>query len=291
MNPAIVAMIAVVLSILTILLVFRFGKVFFKFLIAILLIFITVSVIIGSVAFNDAIDFQKEFKTSQNLFLLTSENSVLAGVNLKVLQKTTGGVDAFRQTIEDQAGTDLTDYLDKVGSDIVSEEAGISMSFLNKDAVSKIQNLYEQEDYELMLENRFKLLLTNIDVIDNVEVSYFNFGNYTISKELMKDLLLSNDTISLLLEELSEGDLTLKSEIETAFLSEFSSDEKLRSYLFALVLEKFFTGSVNDVPVLMSWFKSEVIEVYPETIMFKMLDVLPEPVVAVLAQQVEEEET
>ena len=79
-NPAFVAMFAVILSIIAIVMAFRFGKIFFKILVVLLLLFLILLGVVGAVVYNDFVNFKKGIENSKNLILLKSDEKIIAGV-------------------------------------------------------------------------------------------------------------------------------------------------------------------------------------------------------------------
>lgn len=195
----------------------------FTFLILLLLLSIT-----GFFVYKDIKDFQNNIGEKPVLFVLTDQNKVLTAISMEKLELEEG-------------------FFDKISEATSPEE------------IEKLSSYYQNKDYSSMLNNNYKLVLTDIRFIENGLKDSFVIGD---KSELGKGLT-KKEIIDVLK---AENPLKISDFEET-------NPDKIRNFFFIF---SFATIIKENGPFFMiKEMKNNNIEIYKEPFSLKLIKNIP----------------
>ncbi|MBU0667269.1 MAG: hypothetical protein ABIC91_00340 [Nanoarchaeota archaeon] len=281
-NPAFVAMFAVILSIIAIVMAFRFGKIFFKILVVLLLLFLILLGVVGAVVYNDFVNFKKGIENSKNLILLKSDEKIIAGVEVRIVPEERGGAKIYDDIISESG--DVRNYLEKVSSGSSNNTAGTNIVFLRKDKIAELQANYQSDSIEEMLLSNFKMIIFELGLLDDLNFQYFDLSNVQISKEKVKEILLSENTLTVFSELVAEKQGVSAASVKSSLESQGYTNQLLKDFIFAGVIQQVFLNNPSQMISVFGHMKNGNVIVYPKTIMFKVFTMSPEALTVILTE-------
>lgn len=270
MNPVFVAILAVILAILGIMLVFRFGKYMFHVLIVISLLGIVSIIVFASFLFSDASNFRDGISKETNLLLLKDNTTLLSVVVFKP-SATKSGIDIYEEKLVNATGG--LGLSKKLSSE---EFTGLNLplTFLSGSKFNNYKTSFSESGVANLSVSFYKAFIFEVSIFNEIKNSTIYIGEIELE---VNDVLeaLESDSI---LTSISE-DLAIKGGVRDDYMKDqleenFEDPEELRGALFALLLKK-LVGDEVRVSTLVTSFQDGSLIVYPETIFLKVLKNVP----------------
>jgi len=210
--------------------------------------------IFGFVALKDAMEFKEKFPVEPNLFLLVDNTDILAGAK------------------------NLMHEDDPIP--ITSEEKTVFQQFI------------DNNDYESLIGRNYKVFLVQMSTFDKAPEG--EIGDTGFTKKQAIEALEEDSTkdwfIDMSLEKMDIPeelrDRAREQLEEEAFEEEAPDEEALRSNMFFLLLAAI--SETEGPTFIIKEYQAENIDVYPETILFKFIKIVPESVVEKLETKISE---
>lgn len=286
MNPAFIAFLAVLIALICIFLAFRFGKMFFKFFLAIsFILFIGLAIYIA-LLFNDSINFREGITNERNLFLLDKDDELLAGIILKPVFRVTGA-DIFEEKIIESIDEDIIDA-SGVETRVEMERPDLPFKFPTENDFGIFKTQF-RKDKDVLNDNYFKLFIFDISVFDKKLDESVSFSEYDLTIREIVNALQAEIPLRSLSELISGKEDLLIIDVEQRLfeeLDELETDD-VRGVLFSLMLEKILS-SERDIKSALFLFNDGLLELYPETILLRIMDDLPTSLVNSIIENMEE---
>jgi len=168
----------------------------------------------------------------------------------------------LKNNLENELNLVLLQDNEKIVAGFVATDFEEEAEFLTISQVAEYQNSFKKQDYKKMLGDNYKMFIIEIKAFDLVdEELYFN-GKKT-SKSFLYTLLKSNDPISLYKSETG---------IDPA-LNGNSDPMEFKANIFAVL----FSEAIDKRGTFFIFgeYKKKNIIVYPETIVFKFMGLIP----------------
>lgn len=284
MNPAIIAGIAILLAVVCMILIFRFGKAFFKVFSVVFFFGVIGLIIFGALVVNDAMNFKDGIATNSNIFFLHHGEDVVAGIVL-LPPKSNTGADIYEQRLFNVTTEDMRE-VGGLSSTEGQNEKGFE--FVSLDVLDSYEQYYESESFDNVSSSHFKFFFFNTSVFEDFEneTVEFGLGNLTVDEALTA--LYSDDVIVYLGDKFSSQDSRLTSDmVQEQLESQIGKRGNMRGLLFSLLLSKITGGEqLTSITPIISYFKTSEIEVFPSTIMFDVIGVLSDNLIEAAAEQV-----
>lgn len=135
------------------------------------------------------------------------------------------------------------------------------IDFLTDEDLEKFSDYLNENNYERILGDSYKLMVFNVDIISDLETNEIEIGETTLTRNRAISILKSEEPFILLdNEELGMEDL--------------ESDMQLKAAVFGTILAEHILSSENPL-FFFSEFKKGNIAIYPETSLFKTLKFIP----------------
>jgi len=205
------------------------------------------SFVSGIFIYLDILDFQQNFETGQKLFLLESNNTYVTGLNIKDMQ------DLNIDTILTQ---------------------------------QQIDNMVGKSNSEI-LKNNYKLFIFDSKTFQNIQTISFWEMEFTNSE--IFSLLESSTPINTIITKIIEKEKypeTMRQSLTQEFKStmDISDDAQMKGILFMLLLEEKTKRNKN---MIFDELKKGNLKIYPETIIFKILKMVPQSLLEKVKSQME----
>ena len=270
MNPIILALLAVLLAVLCILLVFRFGKIFFKIFLVFSFMFILALVIIMAFIVDDSLKFKEKISTDSTLLLLEHNNSLAAGIVLRPSKsdKISRG-DLYENAISN-ATTKLTGI--KFKQTKSKDESKYSLLSLN--SLNKIEDYYQNQ----MLENLSsygKIFVIDINLFNELDKE-FDIGIFNLTSDEIIMILKSENSTNYFFEFASQSKSISENILREQLVFYIEPESTIESVLFGTLLEELFNGNSLTNKIFISGLRTGDVKVYPNTILFKMIAIIPD---------------
>ncbi|NQU98722.1 hypothetical protein HQ533_04600 [Candidatus Woesearchaeota archaeon] len=281
MNPAFIAFFAIIIAVVCIILAFRFGKVFFKFLSFFFFLFIIFLVVFGSFVVNDAVNFKEGITKGSSLFLLKDDDNLLAGVILKPVYQRTGA-DIYEQRLINASTKDI---IDKGGLTIREDEEGSDMPFkFPEEAVlNRYKSRYAEEDLDKIASSYYKLFIFDISIFEGKEDEVLSLGDIELTVGEALEVLRTDDPLNSLAWKVSRDGEFTPDAIKEVINENFDAD--IRGVLFAMALGTVI-DNLGDLTPIIGFFRSKQVDVYPSSLIFNTLSATPDAIVKVAMQKV-----
>ena len=131
---------------------------------------------------------------------------------------------------------------------------------------------YQQQNYAKLQGSAYKLLITQKQLFD--EIRYIDVIGYPVDREHAFDYIEGTTTQQKAAENIAKENNVPVERVLAQLESEFSTENEFKGYLFAKLvgasLEK------EGANYIIRSYKHDKIEVYPETITFKLIEFLPQ---------------
>ncbi len=207
-----------------------------------LLLLIAISAV-GFMAVSDAREFSRRLPSEPNAFLLADEGEVLAGAR-----------------------------------NLMHEE---SPSPMKAEAVESYENYISQNDYESMVGDNYRVFVVSFDTFNSLDNNTkIGDAGATITVKKAKTLLKAESSRKKLIEDaLSSKAVPEGYEEQARKMAEdrIPSESELRSSLFLLLLSAY--ADLEGPSFIISGYREGSIEVYPKTMLFRVLKIIPEPAI------------
>lgn len=273
MGPVITAFLAVVIAVSCIFLAFRFGKLFFKaFVVFSFLVFIGI-VIYVSLMVNDATSFEQGMQEDNNLYLLVHNDNLVSAVILRKVARETGA-DIYEgrltnATIKDAREENL---IERLGDEL---EGPYTLPTATEFNIFK--NHYNLENFQTLSDPYHKMFIFDSSIFDEHLDRNIRIASYDIT---VREALNALDTTSpdrSLPEIIGNKYDLLALDVDEVLFAEYQSlnTDNPRSPLLMAMLY-YVMPDERDTAQLVRYFQTNHISVYPETILFKTLNGLPE---------------
>ncbi len=271
MNSILIAIIAIVLALACIFLAFRFGKYFFRFFLGFFFLCLIGIIVLAAFVANDVSNFKEGITREPSLFILAEEDNVLASMALNPIHKQTGG-DVLEETLSN-ATRDLygEDYSE-------SNDFDLPFTFISREKRLFYSDLLANDQIENMSEEYFSVFIINADVYDEHMGDIVSLGDVSLSVEEIFQVLESDNASSKMVSFISIKESMPADLAYEQLRSSIGDSSQVRGVLFMLLIQNLVGEEVRDVTPMLKLFQKENLIVYPETIMFKVLKGIPEPV-------------
>ena len=236
-----VSIIVLILYIIAIVLIFKFVKGVIKSIFLALSLLIIILVVFGVFVAIDLKDIQDNMQTSQNLFLLEKNNKINAGISWSLDGKTQP-VFVTKESIDSYSAALSSNNLKEIQGDYYKVILIDEKSFDSIDEISNGQTSYTRQQ------------------IINLLNSDAPLDEFIMSSQKG----ITKDQIAVLKPQLMQ---TMK----------IKSDEEFKGFLFAMLFSAALEqkGSI----FILDQYKEGNIKVYPETIVFRTLKVIPSSII------------
>ena len=139
------------------------------------------------------------------------------------------------------------------------------VNITSQDELDELNSLYKLEKYDDMLDDSYKMMIFNFSVVEDSKADEFEFDGMTITKEQIIAILLSDNPMHDYIEDIKRDD-------PEDYMINSDKDRELKAKLFAVV----FTEGIMDSKLFFySQYQKDKIYIYPETIMFKAIRLMP----------------
>ncbi|MBD3313015.1 hypothetical protein GF345_01075 [Candidatus Woesearchaeota archaeon] len=204
--------------------------------------------IFGILAVMDANDFKEKFPEEPNLFLLVEEGDILAGA--KNLMHPTEP------------------------EPITSEEAAV------------YQQLLDSSGYDSIVGKNYKVFLVSMDTFDSLAEGEIADSGFT--KEDAVEALHNDDLRAWLIDKsLEQAEIPdeYHDRVMQQLEEEIPSEQDIRASMFFLLLGG--ASQESGPAFIIKEFKNGNIEVYPETMLFRFIKIVPESAVDMIESRIQ----
>ncbi len=192
----------------------------------------------GILIYKDVLDIQQNFETGQKLFLLNHNNTYITGLKI------------------------------------------VDMEELNLDAIlnqQEINNMVGKSNSEI-LGNNYKLFIFNSKTFQDIQS--ISFWEMEFTKQEIFSLLESPTPINNIITKIIEKENypeTMRQSLTQEFKSalEISDNSQMKGILFMLLLEE---KTNQNEKMIFNELRDNNLTIYPETIIFKIIKVVPDPI-------------
>ena len=231
-------------------LLFKYARMLFKIFAVINILALIGSAILIAALVTDVKDLQENFPQADKLFILKDGQKLLAG---------------FR------------------GSLFSQNEA---VSYLNRTELEKAQEYYAANNIEALRGSAFKLFIIDKKLFDK-DSSTSLPGSSTTVGHILTLLQTENTLGAFVLDTMKRENLPNNPDVQD-YVKEnlkkdtgISTDDGMRGMLFA----QLFSVTAQDPLSLYSEYKKDHLIIYPETITFKLLKLIPESILEGVAKE------
>jgi hypothetical protein len=184
---------------------------------------------------KDAQEFKEKFSTSDNVFLLKDNTTILSG------------------------------------AEMINGSDGTSFRMLSKNELKDMQESYDKFQFNDIKDDYYKVVVFDVNAIDRIKEYNITEQDIVIKSKNMKELLLSDapkEDIAKIMAE--EKDISYK-----AALAEVDNikEEELKGYLFSVLISEYFIP--KNINEFLLGLKNNDVSVYKETAMFKAVKIIP----------------
>ncbi|MFC1800994.1 hypothetical protein ACFLZB_00830 [Nanoarchaeota archaeon] len=230
---------------------FKFAKKAFKIVFIASLVLGVVLTILGFFIYQDAMELKDQFPVEEKLVLLEHQDQILAGFQGKLNE----------------------------GEDIILI-----------DDIQPIQEEYQQEQLEEILGSNYKILIINSQAFENVNTVYLADKDRP-REEIISYLESETALDDFIVNYLQESGVPVTEETKAQALQDMKSqqaietDDEFKAILFGQLLQE----TMEDQGQLFIIFqlKNNNLEIYPETIIFKIIKILPLGIVEDLTKTIQ----
>ena len=140
--------------------------------------------------------------------------------------------------------------------------------FIDENQINEYTNYLKEKDYEAILGDNYKLFLVSLDILNDLKGEY-EILNKNVTKDELFNIFRSEEPY----KELTGKEEKKKIKADD---NEIDSNDKIKfkGFLFMTVLSNDLIRTKNPFKMLL-YYKKNYIEVYPETILFKFIKIIP----------------
>lgn len=201
----------------------------------IMLIFMFVLIILGFAVYRDANDFKQRFTSSDNLFLLMHNNTIVAGTEL------------------------------------VNSSKGLKIELLDSSRLEDMQDSYEKYEFNDVKSRYYKIMVFDTKAISSIKEYHIDELGIIINSKDMTSLMESNNVEDDAATIISEEKRIRKQEANEILSG--LKDKNIKGYLFSVVIAEYFNP--KNINSFLIGVKEKQVSVYAETAMFKALKLIP----------------
>jgi energy-coupling factor transporter transmembrane protein EcfT len=228
----------IVLGAIILFIVTRFvGKVI-GLIVKIMVLIILVLAILTVIVYKDMDSLRKGFAEENNTFFLYENNKLYTAVTLRPLTNLNLSIDSFK--------------------------------YFTKEEISQSEGELNNKNYAALLSNNYRIFLFKPVVINkpyNLDLLIaMNEGD-------LLNIIMSDDPFLVFAEKTQEKYNLTAEDLKAGFKDIYGSEEKFKGYLFAALLANYFQK--QEPGELVRNLKEKTIQVYPESISFKIIKYLP----------------
>ncbi len=139
-----------------------------------------------------------------------------------------------------------------------------TISYFSEDQLTSLTNLNVNQDYNTMLQDSWKLLVVDISMLKDAGSVETSPEQFLTNEQALK--LLRSDDPNMVLYNSIYGEIE-ESQIER------SPNQELKGSIFLIMLNQVLR---NDPVTFYKAIKNEKIIIYPETILFKVIKIVPD---------------
>ena len=138
--------------------------------------------------------------------------------------------------------------------------------------ISEINNAFKAKNYAKIKGETYKLLIAQKSLFSDIEL--IDVIGYPIERETLFAYLNDQTPRNKAAEDISKENSVPKALVTKEIEKNFATEDEFKGYLFAKAVGRVLEGKGTNF-VILSYKKGDI-EVYPETISFKMIDLLPQ---------------
>ena len=138
--------------------------------------------------------------------------------------------------------------------------------------ISDADNAFKAKNYASLKGNAYKLLIAQKDLFSDVD--FITVIGYPLDRATLFSYLNDDAPKEKAAEFISKENAVPKNLVTKEIEKEFSTEDQFKGYLFAKLMGR--TLEKKGANFIIQEYKKGTIEVYPETIAFKMIDYLPQ---------------
>jgi len=156
------------------------------------------------------------------------------------------------------------------------------ITFLTEESLNNFQTYYSNQEYEKILGNKYKVFIFKLDIFSNVSYLETDYG--TFDREFIFGLLRTVNPLDMFLEE-TQGTSNLPRDAKNNMLDAFNGQIGLKGLFFGGL----FATAIQEegVMFIIREFQPGNIIIYPETVMFKFLKILPYAIIKDIVDKAE----
>src|SRR3990167_753550 len=139
-------------------------------------------------------------------------------------------------------------------------------------SIDEYGNAYQAKNYAKLKGDAYKLLIAEKELFK--EVDYVDVINYPVDRETLFAYLNEQQPRKKAAQYVAEENGIPEELVMDQIKKEFSTEDEFKGYLFAKIVGKALEGKGPNYVVRA--YKAGLVEVYPETITFTVIDFLPQ---------------
>jgi len=193
--------------------------------------------------FADVMNLKENLESEPKIFLLEDDSKILTGMVF----------------------SDMSDFN--------------SMNFLPEDDLKNLGSSYMKHDYESMLDEKFLMFIFSMEAFENSDSTIIEVEDQTFEKELIFQMLRSDDPIQIFIEDQGYDNIPegispeQRADIIARRREQMGSSSDFKGNLFGMLVG---TEMMDRGPIfIFSEYKKDNILIYPETAVFKFIDMVP----------------
>jgi hypothetical protein len=207
-------------------------------IVKIMILIILVLAILTVIVYKDMDSLRKGFADENNTFFLYENSKLYAAVTLKPMTSINLSIDSFK--------------------------------YFTKEEINQSEGELNNKNYAVLLGNNYRIFLFKPIVINK---PYTLNLLIELNEGDLLNLIMSDDPFLVLAEKTQEKYNLSAEDLKAGFKDFYETDEKFKGYLFAALLSNYFQKqSPGELTVNI---KDKKIQVYPESISFKIIKYLP----------------
>lgn len=250
-DPTIYLILSIVVPIIILAVLYKIARKLFKWIIVFSILSLIITIIFGINVLRDVQELQEQLPKAEKLFLLKDDKTLLAGF-------------AGKLTNPDEI-----------------------VSYINQTQLASFQKSYIQSKLQNIQGSYFKLFIIDKKAFE--AQTAIREGNKSTNAKDILNKISSKDTLSNVVDETVAKEKLPNTKETRAFIEKtiksqyaVATNDDMRGLLFA----QLFSTAANDPFFLFVQFKEKNLEVYPETITFKLARMIPLRIIELIAENV-----
>jgi hypothetical protein len=207
-------------------------------IVKIMVLIILVLTILTIIVYKDMDSLRKGFAEENNTFFLYENNKLYTAVTLRPMTNINLSIDSFK--------------------------------YFTKEEISQSEGELNNKNYAALLSNNYRVFLFKPIVINK---PYKLDLLVEMNEGDLLNLIMSDDPFMVLAEKTQEKYNLTTEDLKAGFKDFYETDEKFKGYLFAALLSNYFQK--QSPGELTANIKDKEIQVYPESISFRIIKYLP----------------